>query len=128
MKTGNAKWIGLVVSAWLLAGCQTLAEYPHQPSITTGGSVERSTIHIHVVRDFAELQRKCLNSDPNYVVYACAYPSVDYVTPKKSLCTIFTALPDNRDDTARIAILGHETWHCFGATHIDARFAAAAYR
>ena len=128
MKTGIAKWVAMAVSGWILAGCHTMVQYPDQPPLTTAGSVERSRVRFNVVRDLDELQAKCMNRDPNYFVYACAYPYIDHMNPKRSVCTVFAFLPDGPADTTKIAILGHEVWHCFGAAHIDARAVAAHYR
>jgi hypothetical protein len=114
-----------LVSAALLGGCATIAEYPEQPPLTTGGSVEISRISIHVVTDLDELQKKCLNRSMNYIVYACAYPGLGYPDPKKSVCTIFAFMPENREDAVKVALLGHEAWHCFGAAHVNLITASA---
>ena len=34
-----------------------------------------------------------------------------------NICEIYAAEPFNFDDSRKLETLGHETWHCFGATH-----------
>ena len=107
-----------------LGGCHTLSHYPDQPPIISGGSVEKSQVRFHVVGDLDELQAKCMNRNPNFIYYACAYPYIDPVNPKKSVCTVFVMPPKGADDSTMIAILGHEVWHCFGARHLDTHVAS----
>ena len=114
-----------LVSAALLGGCATIAEYPEQPPVTTSGSVEISKISIHVVTDLDDLQKKCLNRSMHHIVYACAYPGIGYPDPKKSVCTIFAFMPASREDAIKVALLGHEAWHCFGAAHVNISTASA---
>jgi hypothetical protein len=125
---GNLASIAFAAIASLLGGCYTLAEYPEQPPITTGGSVERSRVRFNAVGGLDELQSKCMNRDPGFLTYACAYPYVEQATPKRSICTIFALAPEDSRDTAKLAVLGHELWHCFGAAHVDARAAGVRYR
>ena len=128
MKGSVTRAGAVAASLCVLAGCHVLSEYPEQPPITTGGSVERSRVRFSAVRDVGELQGKCMNRDPRILHYACAYPSIEHMNPKRSVCTIFALLPEGADDTVKLAILGHELWHCFGAAHVDARASLARYR
>jgi hypothetical protein len=34
-----------------------------------------------------------------------------------SICEIYTVRPEDFDDTDKLQSLGHELWHCLGATH-----------
>jgi hypothetical protein len=116
----------LAATSLSLGGCHTLSQYPDQPPITTGGSVETSRVRFHVVASLEALQAKCMNHNPGLVFYACAYPQIDPIDPKRSVCTVFVLEPRGVEDGAMIAILGHEVWHCFGARHLEVQ--AAAWR
>jgi hypothetical protein len=40
-------------------------------------------------------------------------------------CLIIAVEPDNFQDRERLAVLGHEAWHCFGARHAESARAPA---
>ena len=33
------------------------------------------------------------------------------------VCEVYAVRPESFDDTSDLQVFGHETWHCFGATH-----------
>jgi hypothetical protein len=39
-------------------------------------------------------------------------------------CVIFAVEPNDFQDRERLAVLGHEAWHCFGAKHADGTLVA----
>lgn len=49
--------------------------------------------------------------------YGCAL--VKQNEPGVTVCEIAAEEPKDFADTKRLAILGHELWHCLGATHVN---------
>lgn len=104
----------VVLSAALIIGCS-----PSSADVYTTTSKAKwptTTIEVHWVAK-ADITRVCSElgaGDSTSGGYAaCARSKPNTI----STCEIYTVQPEKFDDAFNINSLGHETWHCLGATH-----------
>lgn len=102
-----------MLSILLIAGCS-----PTDGSYTTTSKAkwDMSKIEIHWVskEDISDVCKGMGTGDGSGGDYnGCARSKPS----DPAVCEIYTVQPHNFDDTANLATLGHETWHCLGATH-----------
>jgi hypothetical protein len=104
----------LVLSAIMLAGCTPSNNSTYET--TSKAKWESSKIEIHwVSKD--EISDVCKSmgtgdgSGSDYNGCARSKPA------DPNVCEIYAVQPESFDDSTNLAILGHETWHCLGATH-----------
>jgi hypothetical protein len=103
--------------AIILAACSTSPSYTYGNSQTkTEAKWSSTSIEVHWISK-ADISRICKElgaTDSSSDIYsACARSKPNTV----NVCEIYTVQPKNFDDTKNLTILGHEAWHCFGATH-----------
>jgi hypothetical protein len=89
-----------------LVGCSTV------PQPTTSSKWNTATIEMHWLKK-QEVGETCHQLGlPNAEFNGCARSK-----PNSNICEIYMAEPTSFDDKFPLEILGHETWHCFGAVH-----------
>jgi hypothetical protein len=100
----------------IIAGCaHQITEYPTQPLLTRPAIFSHAVITVEWVRTVDEVKARCTGILP----YACAKDR--YNVGSTAFCTIVAIEPRDFNDLALLAILGHESWHCFGAEHVTSR-------
>ena len=104
----------LLLCAICLSACSPSSTNTYET--TSKAKWSSTTIEIHWVAK-SEINSVCQNlgtNDGGTGEYnACARSKPDAV----NICEIYTVQPENFDDTNTLQVLGHETWHCLGATH-----------
>lgn len=83
--------------------------YTEQPKTLSKATMDRTSVEIHWVKDVDALFEHCTQT-PGIVIVACARR--EWWT-----CQVWAVQPDDFNDVAKLAILGHEIWHCLGAQH-----------
>jgi hypothetical protein len=104
--------LGLLGGMALAACAYQITGYTHQPDLVRNAVVNRTTITVNWTDDVDEISKIC-GSDRIAVGCAKVLP----VSPTMNLCTIWVPQPKDFNDEVRLAILGHEALHCFGADH-----------
>lgn len=72
-----------------------------------------ATISMFWQRNTEEVTKKCNSLGLTYSANGCARSNPTNI----NICEVYVVEPANFDDKTRLAILGHEVWHCFGAKH-----------
>lgn len=101
----------------LLASCDyAVTGYDRQPVETRGPTFDRVIIYPHWVKDVDEIVRggHC-TVEPGQTDVGCA--DVADLGPGNVKCDLYAQQPKDFNDAARLAVLGHEAFHCFGAKH-----------
>ena len=109
-------WL-FVTTVLFLSGCST---NPRQyttwtPPVADGTAV---SIELILVDNQQQLSEKCGRrmGKPSKLFLGCAVKllrSPD-ATPA---CVVYGIVPESRDDVPRLAVIGHELLHCYGAEH-----------
>lgn len=93
-----------------LALTPILANAAEQAALIQRATVKQTTVYIRWVNTKAEANRICASKGAPEYSGACAYGTTDS-------CNIVAIQPKDFNDTAALAVLGHEFWHCLGAKH-----------
>jgi hypothetical protein len=83
---------------------------------TSRAKWDSTVIEIHWVTK-SKISEACVNlgtSDSPTGGYAACARSKPNTT---NVCEIYAVQPENFDDSNNLNSLGHEVWHCLGATH-----------
>jgi hypothetical protein len=107
--------LALILLVLCTSSCYAITGYPEQPKMIDGPSVTSTVVTVDWVRGVDEMQRLCspeLGTDK--IWYACA--SVSRIG-NTTFCTIHAIMPKDFNDEVLLAVLGHEFYHCLGATH-----------
>jgi hypothetical protein len=100
------KWLALVA----LSACYTITEYPHQAAITREPYLDRVIVYVHW-ETMEQINKSC--PDIGFI-YACARLEI---VGTEAVCHIHAVRPKDFNDVVPLQILGHEVFHCFGASH-----------
>jgi hypothetical protein len=104
--------VGLLFAG--LLGCEhQVTGYPPQPEQTHPADRDRVIVYIHWTEDVDEIARQCAR--PHALTYGCEVPT--QLGPSDWKCDVYVQQPRDFNDVPRLAVLGHETLHCFGALH-----------
>ena len=106
--------LSLVISL-AMGGCAEF-EYARDvaPTVMTNGG--QSDGEIRVVWRFGTpeyIHRMCSIREGGPIIHGCAARN-----PDGKSCVIYVVQPRNFQDDGRLAVLGHEFWHCLGARHL----------
>jgi hypothetical protein len=92
-----------------IACAHQITGYTQQPKTLARADRDSVLVIVRWVRGVDDLVDHC-DPVPGVIVYACAIP-------RGPVCTVWAVQPDDFDDATKLAILGHELWHCLGAQH-----------
>jgi hypothetical protein len=115
-----ARYASLTAAGLMLQGCATLNNFDYARDV---GSVQ-PTRWAQVKGNVAISWRL---GSPEWVRLMCQ-PMGQQGSPAHGCamlddegenCVIFAVEPDDFQDRQRLAVLGHEAWHCFGAKHAE---------
>ena len=114
VQSGNRMKKLSLICAIVLAGCSPSSTNTYET--TSQAKWKSTTIEIHWVAE-TDINSVCqnlgTNDSPSGEYNACARSKPDSI----NICEIYAVQPTNFDDTGNLQVLGHETWHCLGATH-----------
>lgn len=84
----------------------------NQGEITSKARWNSAQIHIRWARDVRHAIQLCAEAGPRIkkALASCAWGTSEG-------CNVVAVQPKDFYDIRALAILGHEVWHCFGATH-----------
>lgn len=104
----------LAIAGFLLVAC---SPQPTEVYHTTSKDKWKTTsIEIHWMSK-TEVNNKCMQlgatDAPNAAYAGCARSKPE----SESICEVYSTRPANFDDKVALETLGHEIWHCLGATH-----------
>ena len=97
-----------------LAACSLSTKETYE--ITSKAKWESAKIEIHWMHTQIDVDKFCTDlkdMGPGNHYNACARSKPNDI----NVCEIYMVQPYNFEDTNTLATLGHETWHCLGATH-----------
>ncbi len=104
----------LLLCILVLAGCSPSASNVYDT--TSQATTNTSTIEVHWI-DKDNISETCAKlgaaDSPSGSYNACARSKPDNI----HICEIYAVQPLNFDDTNRLSVFGHESWHCLGAKH-----------
>lgn len=104
----------LLLVSILLTGCHSIDAYPNtQSPLLSKSTVNSVYVHVRWHKSVDTLTDACTND--NRLMYGCAYFTT---IENKNFCVIHAIEPKDFGDAAKMAILGHEFWHCLGARHL----------
>ncbi len=86
-----------------------------QYEMTSTAKWKMATIEVHWMHSQAEVDTVC--SAMKDMGMGNHYNACARSKPDSNVCEIYTLQPNDFDDTKNLVTLGHESWHCFGATH-----------
>jgi hypothetical protein len=96
------RWLAvLALSACAATGVR---EYGPQPQLVSRGALTEARVRVIWVNSEIELLMVC-------------GPSRDGCALGHGECVIWAYRPKDFNDEPTLAVLGHELWHCLGATH-----------
>lgn len=105
--------LAIAVGLVMAVGCEhKVTEYPRQPEMTQGPTRDRVIIYPNWVVDVDAIARAC---GRQHLTYGCAVPGD--LGPANWKCDIYIQGPIDFNDVPKLAVLGHEVLHCFGAKH-----------
>ena len=97
----------------LLLLCGFSDTYYHQKDLVNKAQADLVVVHISWT-GLNEINKHCPPKEEGTISVGCA----DFkVTGLNSICTIWVEEPLDFNDQTRLAVLGHEFWHCAGARH-----------
>lgn len=102
-----------LVSFAFLTGCYSITHYPEQQHTISKSTITHTEVKVIWHKDVDEMPKECKRFS-NATLYGCA---MVFKNEKKSVCILHAIEPNNFNDTAKLAVLGHEFWHCLGARH-----------
>lgn len=91
----------------LLLGCHSINYYPEQRKITSRSTIDQINLRVIWTTNIDEIAKAC---GSKRVTYGCAIAI-------NNSCVIYVVEPIDFNDTPKLAMLGHEVWHCLGAKH-----------
>lgn len=99
--------------AFLLGGC---ADFQYQRDVANVPTVKQAEARgeVTVVWRFgsSEWVNTMCNWKGGATIHGCAV-----LDEKAARCAVFLVAPRHFQDVDRLAVVGHEMWHCFGAKH-----------
>ena len=110
----------LLFSLAVLGCAHQITGYAEQPQLTTRGANHKQVlVHFHDVPDVETLQFYCNQPGAESLKYGCAeyYPPNDPAYPDRALVIIYSLLPSDFNDAAKLALWGHELAHGRGWAH-----------
>lgn len=111
------KLIPTLLLCLYVAACYQVTDYGPQPKMTLDAWRDRVVVYTHWVNDVKEILEACPELDPSKtkIFEGCAVSEM--IAEDQWICNIYVQKPVDFNDEARLATLGHETFHCFGAVH-----------
>lgn len=107
----------LALACLLLAACEyQVTGYDKQPPLTHDSDATYTFVAVKWVDGVDALRDKCV-AVPNRIIEACAHVVRDGKFADTTSCTIYAIKPRDFNDQILLVTLGHEFWHCLGATH-----------
>jgi hypothetical protein len=104
----------LIVLALALVGCQKAPSDRYETVNQARWKTVTIEMHWGAKEDITSVCQSLGASDsPSNIYNGCARSKPDDV----NICEIYATQPNKFDDTADLAVLGHEVWHCLGAKH-----------
>lgn len=104
----------LIIGVLLTVACSNQPTEVYQT--TSKDKWKTTSIEIHWMSK-TDVNNKCIQlgtvDGPSASYAACARSKPD----NESICEVYTTRPANFDDAVALETLGHEIWHCLGATH-----------
>ena len=115
MAASRALWIACSLA---LAGCATQSAFQYAREVGSREALSKGTPggEVHVTWRFGSpewVNSICggaAGTDP--AVHGCAFND-----PARGQCVVFLVEADDFQDKERLAVMGHELWHCLGARH-----------
>lgn len=109
--------IALPLAGLLLAACATQGEFQYKREVGPSRLEQRASEsgEVTVIWRFgnaAWVNSICGAGSTQVTVHGCAIRA-----PDSDKCIVFAVQPEHFDDAGRLAVLGHELWHCQGARH-----------
>lgn len=95
-----------------LVACHQVTGYPPVGATTSGPTDDRALVVVTYVKDVDDILKVCPRT--NETLYGCARLDSSIDPP---ICRVTLQEPADFNDEARLAVLGHEVWHCLGAQH-----------
>lgn len=102
----------LILLAITIVACSPA---PNEYVTTSSAKWKMATIEVHWMRSPAEVDMVC--SEMYDIGIGNAYAACARTKPGSNVCEIYAIQPADFDDTKNLTTFGHESWHCFGATH-----------
>lgn len=104
--------VALMLAMAGLPGCEyKIADYPTAPPMIAPPSKGQVTVAIYWHEGVDEIAKFC-QINTSGIVYECS------ISLPGDKCVIHAVKPKDFNDQARIALLGHEFFHCLGAQHL----------
>lgn len=106
-----------LVAALLLASCASVDGFQYARDVGPAEVTRRApeSGEVVVVWRFGTpewVKVVCSQAGKQQVVHGCVWAD-----PAGGRCLLFAVAPSGFDDRERLAVLGHEFWHCQGALH-----------
>jgi hypothetical protein len=95
-----------LVALVLLVSCDKFYDY----ETTSKSTITTNTVTVKWFDSDKEVAEACVTEGLHHIANGCAFGTTSH-------CTIYAVQPSSFDDKHRLEILGHELWHCLGATH-----------
>jgi uncharacterized lipoprotein NlpE involved in copper resistance len=115
--------VAVALCSLIIVGCQPASDgMSGQYKTTSKDRWEDATVHVNWVRDQTALNEKCQSFAAKYTgnhpaqFGACTLVVSDGKS-STGTCEIYAIRPRSFNDNANLRVLGHEFWHCLGATH-----------
>lgn len=99
----------------LLVGCTSTTNLDSYET-TSRDIYQTANIHVTWLSE-QETQQFCSSIVKSKIKHTTYFGCVRSHPKDSDICQIFLPRPNDFNDAIRIYTLGHETWHCFGATH-----------
>lgn len=113
-----AAFLALPLAAAIVAGCASSGGFQyardvgsHAPMRMADGKGEVTVIWRFGTPEWVSMM--CRNGSEKLEVHGCAMRD-----PGSDRCVMFLVEPKDFQDRDRLAVIGHELWHCLGARHL----------
>lgn len=112
------RWMPAMLAAAMLAGgCASTGSFEYARDVGSHGQTQNAAAHgeVVVVWRFGTpewVSTMCAKRLDQGVVHGCAMRD-----PGSDRCLLILVQPTDYQDRDRLAVMGHELWHCQGSRH-----------
>jgi hypothetical protein len=98
-------------AAVFISSCHQVTAVPPVGAMTRAPDRDRVIVYIEWTADIDQIGAACDVAS----LYGCA--KSQEIQPGDWKCTVYAQKPSDFNDGARLQVLGHEIFHCFGGQH-----------
>lgn len=105
--------LAAAAAAVFISSCHQVTEVPTVGKTTQQPNRDRVIVYVEFVSDIDEISKFCPELEG--ALYGCARS--EQIGPDEWVCRVKVQKPADFNDHPRLAVLGHEAYHCLGAKH-----------